>query len=71
MVIGILLVVFGVAALLFQGVTYDTTERVAQAGPFAINVQKPHTNMLHPVVGIAALVGVVVMMMASSRAWVT
>jgi hypothetical protein len=71
MVIGILLVVFGVAALLFQGVTYYTTERVAQAGPFAIDVQKPHTIILHPVIGIAALVGGIVMMMAGSRARVT
>jgi hypothetical protein len=71
MVIGILLVVFGIAALLFQGVTYYTTERVAQAGPFAIDVQKPHTIILHPVIGIAALVGGIVMMMAGSRARVT
>jgi hypothetical protein len=71
MVIGILLIVFGVAALLFQGVTYYTTERVAQAGPFAVDVQKPHTIILHPVVGIAALVGGIVMMMAGSRARAT
>jgi hypothetical protein len=64
MVIGILLIVFGIAALLFQGVTYYTTERVAQAGPFAIDVHKPHTIILHPVVGIAALVGGIAMMMA-------
>jgi hypothetical protein len=71
MVIGILLIVFGVAALMFQGVTYYTTERVAQAGPFAIDVQKPHTIVLHPVIGIAALVGGIVMTMAGSRARVT
>jgi hypothetical protein len=71
MVIGILLVVFGVAALMFQGVTFYTTERVAQAGPFAIDVHKPHTIILHPVVGIAALVGGLVMIVAGSRARVT
>ena len=71
MVIGILLVVLGIGALMFQGVTYYTTERVAQAGPFAIDVQKPHTIVLHPIVGIAALVGGIVMIMAGSRARVT
>jgi Short repeat of unknown function (DUF308) len=71
MVIGILLIVFGVAALMFQGVTYYTTERVAQAGPFAIDVQRPHTIVLHPVIGIAALVGGIAMMMAGSRARAT
>jgi len=67
MMIGILLIVFGIAALMFQGVTYYTTERVAQAGPFAIDVHKPHTIILHPVIGVAALVGGVVVMMAGRR----
>ena len=71
MVIGILLIVFGVAALMFQGFTYYTTERVAQAGPFAIDVQKPHTIVLHPIVGIVAVVGGIAMMMAGSRARAT
>ena len=71
MVIGILLVVLGVGALLFQGVTYYTTERVAQAGPFAVDVQKPHTIILHPVVGIAAMVGGIAMIVAGSRARAT
>ena len=56
-IVGILLIVFGVAALMFQGFTYFTTERVAQAGPFAIDVQKPHTIILHPIVGIVAIAG--------------
>ena len=71
MVIGILLVVLGVAALMFQGFTYYTTERVAQAGPFAIDVQKPHTIILHPIVGIVAVVGGIAMMMAGRRARAT
>ena len=51
MIIGILLIVLGVCALMFQGITYFTTERVGQAGPFAIDMQKPHTIILHPLVG--------------------
>jgi hypothetical protein len=51
---------------MFQGVTYFTTERVGQAGPFAIDVQKPHTIILHPIVGIAALVGGVACLFAGS-----
>ena len=67
MIVGILLIVLGVCALMFQGVTYFTTERVAQAGPFAIDVQKPHTIVLHPIVGIAAIAGGVACVFAGSR----
>ena len=66
MIVGILLIVLGVCALMFQGVTYFTTERVAQAGPFAIDVHKPHTIILHPIVGIAALAGGVACLFAGS-----
>lgn len=66
LIIGILLIVFGVGALMFQGVTYFTTERVGQAGPFAIDVQKPHTIVLHPIVGLAALAGGIVCVVAGS-----
>ena len=68
MVIGILLIVLGVCALMFQGVTYFTTERAAEVGPFAIDVQKPHTIIFHPIVGIAAVVGGVACLVAGSRA---
>lgn len=66
MIIGILLIVLGVCALMFQGVTYFTTERVAQAGPFAIDVQKPQTIVFHPVVGIAAIAGGIACLFAGS-----
>ena len=64
MVFGVLLVVFGIAALMFQGITYYTTERVVDAGPFTVDVQKPHTIVLHPIVGIAAIVGGIAMLFA-------
>ena len=64
MVIGVLLIVFGIAALMFQGITYYTTERVVDAGPFKVDVEKPHTIVLHPIVGIAAVIGGIVMLVA-------
>ncbi|HEX3148134.1 MAG TPA: DUF3185 domain-containing protein [Gemmataceae bacterium] len=65
--IGVLLLVLGVCALMFQGVTYFTTERVGQAGPFAIDVQKPHTIIFHPILGLAAIIGGVVCMAAGGQ----
>jgi hypothetical protein len=66
-VIGVLLILFGIAALAFQGVTFFTSERVVDAGPFKLDVQKPHTIILHPVVGLAALAGGAVMVVAGTR----
>jgi uncharacterized membrane protein HdeD (DUF308 family) len=67
-VIGVLLIVLGILALGFQGVTYFTHERVVDAGPFTVDVQKPHTIILHPLVGIAAVAGGAVMVLAGSLA---
>jgi hypothetical protein len=66
-VIGVLLILFGIAALAFQGVTFFTSERVVDAGPLKVDVQKPHTILLHPVVGLAALAGGAVLVAAGSR----
>ena len=66
-VLGVLLIIFGIVALAVQGVTFFTTERVVDAGPFHVDVQKPHTIIFNPIVGIAALVGGAVMVFAGSR----
>jgi hypothetical protein len=66
-VIGVLLILFGIVALAFQGFTFFTSERVVDAGPLKVDVQKPHTIILHPVVGLAALAGGAVLVAAGSR----
>ncbi len=67
-VIGVLLILFGIVALGFQGFTFFTSERVVDAGPFHVDVQRPHTIIFNPIVGIAALIGGAVLVMAGSRA---
>ena len=54
-IIGVLFIAFGIFALGFQTVTYFTEERVVNAGPFHIDVQRPHTIVFHPVVGVVAI----------------
>jgi hypothetical protein len=66
-VIGVLLILFGVAALAVQGITFFTSERVVDAGPFKVDVQKPHTIVFHPVVGLAALAGGAILVVTGSR----
>ena len=65
--LGVLLILFGTFVLGFQGVTFFTTERAVDAGPLKIDVQKPHTIVFHPVLGLASLAGGAVMVLAGSR----
>jgi hypothetical protein len=66
-VIGVLLILFGIVALTFQGFTYFTTERAVDAGPFHVDVQKPHTIVFNPIVGIVAVAAGAVLTIAGAR----
>ncbi|ARA93996.1 DUF3185 domain-containing protein [Rhodothermaceae bacterium RA] len=52
---GILLVVLGGAALVFQGITYSRDEQVLDIGPLEAEVEREKTIPLSPVLGGAAL----------------
>jgi uncharacterized membrane protein YidH (DUF202 family) len=56
MIIGVVLILFGILALCFQTVTFFTTERVVDSSIFRLDVQKPHTIVLHPIVGVIPVV---------------
>lgn len=58
-VIGLILVVLGFVALAVPSFTYFTTERVADVGFLQIDISKPHTIVLNPLVGgIGMAVGI-------------
>jgi hypothetical protein len=67
MVVGILLMVLGVIALAYEGITYTTREKVVDIGPLKATVEKKKTIPLPPVLGGLALVGGVVLVIAGSR----
>ena len=66
-VIGVILIVIGVVALAYQGITYTTSEKVVDLGPLKVETEREKTIPLPPVVGIAALVGGVVLVVVSRR----
>ena len=55
MIIGILLVVIGVAVLGWQGITYTTRETVVDIGPVKVTAEKEKELPLPPIIGGAAL----------------
>lgn len=67
-VLGIILIAFGVLALLIRSITYFTTETVVgPLGMFAWDVQQPHTIIINPLAGILAIVAGFVLMMMNRR----
>jgi uncharacterized membrane protein len=65
--IGILLIVLGVAALAYQGFTYTTRETVIDIGPIKATADRQKTVPLPPLVGIAVLAGGIVLLVVGSR----
>ena len=65
--LGIVLIVLGVAALAYQGFTYTTRETVIDIGPIKATADREKTIPLPPILGIVAVAGGVALMIAGSR----
>jgi hypothetical protein len=66
-IVGIVLIVLGVAALAYQGFTYTTRETVIDIGPIKATAERQKTVPLSPIVGIVAVAGGVVLLIAGAR----
>jgi uncharacterized membrane protein HdeD (DUF308 family) len=64
---GIVLIVLGVAALVYQGISYTTRETVVDIGPLHATADREKTVPLPPVVGIVAVAGGVALLIAGAR----
>ena len=66
-IVGVLLIVLGVAALVYQGVTYTSRETVINVGPLHATADRERTLPLPPLIGIAAVAGGVALLIAGLR----
>jgi len=66
-VVGIVLIIVGIVALAYQGISYTTRDKVVDLGPLKVEAKHEKTIPLPPIVGIAALVGGVVLVAVSAR----
>jgi hypothetical protein len=62
-IVALILIVIGIVALAYQGITYTTSEKVVDLGPLKVETQRERTIPLPPIVGIVALVGGVVLLL--------
>jgi hypothetical protein len=66
--IAIILIVLGVVAFAYQGITYTTREKVVDLGPIHLTAEKTRTIPLPPIVGAIALVGGIVLLVMGRKA---
>ena len=66
-VVGVLLIALGLAALAYQGITYTSRETVIDIGPVHATADRERTLPLPPVLGVAAVAGGVMLLIAGVR----
>jgi hypothetical protein len=64
---GAALVVLGLLALAYQGITYTSRETVLDIGPVHATAERQKSFPLPPVVGIVAVVGGIALLIGGSR----
>ena len=64
---GVALIILGVLALAYQGITYTTREKVIDLGPLKASVDKEKSIPLPPIVGVVVLAGGVVLVIVGVR----
>jgi uncharacterized membrane protein len=67
MILGIVLIVLGLAGLVFQTVTYTTQEKVADIGSLHVTAAKEKTVPIPAIAGGLALAAGVVLVVTGSR----
>ena len=66
-IIAIILIALGIAALAYQGITYTTREKVVDLGPIQMTADKTKTIPLPPILGAIALVGGILLLVVGGR----
>ena len=64
---GLVLIVLGLVALAYQGVTYTSRETVVDIGPLHATADREKTLPLSPVFGVAAVAGGVALLVTGAR----
>ena len=66
-IVGLLLVVVGIAMLAYRGITYTTRETVIDIGPIEATAERRRTIPLPPILGGAAVLGGVALLLVGRR----
>ena len=71
MLVGIVLIVLGIVAFAYQGITYTTRENVINLGPLQATVDTQKTIPLPPILGGLVLAGGIILVIAGNKkSWI-
>ena len=65
--VGVAMIVLGVLALAYEGITYTTREKVVDLGPLKISADREKTLRVSPIIGALVLAGGVVLVVVGVR----
>jgi uncharacterized membrane protein len=65
--VGIALIVLGIVAFTYQGITYTSREKIIDIGPFQASADTQKTIPLSPLLGGLALVGGIVLVAVGAK----
>ena len=65
--LGIALILLGIVAMVYQGISYTTRENVIDLGPLQASVDKKQTIPLPPLVGGLALAGGIALLIVGAK----
>lgn len=66
-VIGIALIILGIVALAYRGITYTQREKIVDIGPLQATAEREKTIPLPPILGGLSLVGGIVLVIVGSK----
>lgn len=64
---GVVLVIIGVAALVYGGFSYTTQKKAVDLGPVQINTTQHHSVPIPPLLGIVAIIGGAALFFSGAR----
>jgi len=66
-IIGIALIILGIVALAYRGITYTQREKIIDIGPVQATADREKTIPLPPILGGLALIGGVVLVIVGAK----
>lgn len=67
MLTGIILIVIGITAFAYEGITYTTRDKVVDIGPIHMTAESTKTIPLPPLVGAATLLGGIMLLVMGNK----
>ena len=66
-IFAIVLIVLGVAAFAYQGITYKTREKAVDMGPLQVTTERTKHIPISPIAGVIALAGGIIILVRSNK----